>query len=182
VPATRAAKEAEVNSLRDRFERSVAAVFVDFRGLDVEAATNLRNEFRKVGVEYKVVKNTLVKLALRGTPLGDDGELTKLLVGPTGIAWSYEDPSAAAKVVKAFRKDDVAAKKLQAKFAVMEKQVMAGARVETDLANMPGKNEVRAMLLAQLLAPAQSLVRQLTAPGQNLAFAFDARKRQLEEG
>ena len=59
---------------------------------------------------------------------------------------------------------------------------MAGARVETELASMPGKDEVRAMLLAQLMAPAQSLLRQLNAPGQNLAFAFDARRRQLEEG
>jgi ribosomal protein L10 len=47
---------------------------------------------------------------------------------------------------------------------------------------MPGKNEIRAMLLAQLLAPAQSLVRQLNAPGQNLSYALDARRRQLEEG
>jgi large subunit ribosomal protein L10 len=58
---------------------------------------------------------------------------------------------------------------------------MEGPRVETELATMPGKDEIRAMLLAQLLAPAQSLVRQLNAAGQNLSYVLDARKRQLEE-
>ena len=58
---------------------------------------------------------------------------------------------------------------------------MPGARVETVLATMPGKDEVRAMLLAQLLAPAQKLVHAAPGAGQNLAFALDARKRQLEE-
>ena len=71
---------------------------------------------------------------------------------------------------------------LTIKCGVLENQVMAGERVESVLATLPGKDEVRAMLLAQLLAPAQKLVMQLQAPGQNLAFALDARKRQLEDG
>ena len=87
-----------------------------------------------------------------------------------------------AKVVKEFRKDEVIAQKLTIKCGVLENQLMAAARVETELATLPGKDEVRAMLLAQLLAPAQKLVMQLSAPGQNLAFALDARKRQLENG
>jgi large subunit ribosomal protein L10 len=76
----------------------------------------------------------------------------------------------------------VIAQKLTIKCGVLENQLMAAARVETELATLPGKDEVRAMLLAQLLAPAQKLVMQLSAPGQNLAFALDARKRQLENG
>jgi large subunit ribosomal protein L10 len=59
---------------------------------------------------------------------------------------------------------------------------MEGSRVETELASMPGKDEIRAMFLATLLAPAQALVRQLAAPAQNLAYVLDARKRQLEAG
>ena len=181
MSSTHAAKSEQIDAIKDRFERATSAVLLNFRGLDVKNATELRNKFRAVGVDYKVVKNTLVKLAIKDTPL-DTEDFGAQLVGETAIAFSYEDPSAAAKIVKEFRSNDVLAEKLQVKCGVLENAFMAGPRVESELATMPGKDEVRAMLLAQLMAPAQSLVRQLTAPGQNLAFAFDARKRQLEEG
>lgn len=177
----RAAKENEVAEVRDRFNRATSTVFVDFRNLDVEAADKLRTSFRKAGIDYKVVKNTLIKLALKDTPLDLNGQLEEYLPGPTAIAWSYEDPSAAAKIIKEFRKDEAQAKKLRVKCGVLEQEVFSGERVEKELATMPGKDEVRAMLLAQLQAPAQNLLRQLSAPGQNFAYLLDARKRQLEE-
>jgi large subunit ribosomal protein L10 len=180
MSVTHAHKQEQIDLIKDRFARATAAVLVDFRGLNVAKTTQLRNAFRKVGVEYKVVKNTLIEKAIKGTKL-DDGKFVANLVGQTGIAWSYEDPSAAAKVLRDFRKDEAVAAKLAIKCGVIENMVMEGPRVETELASMPGKNEIRAMLLAQLLAPAQSLVRQLSAPGQNLCYALDARKRQLEE-
>jgi large subunit ribosomal protein L10 len=180
MSTTHAHKQEQIDLIKDRFARATAAVLVDFRGLNVAKTTELRNAFRKVGVEYKVLKNTLIEKAIKGTKL-DDGKFVANLVGQTGIAWSYEDPSAAAKVLKDFRKDEAVAAKLAIKCGVVENTVMEGSRVETELATMPGKDEIRAMLLAQLLAPAQSLVRQLSAPGQNLSYALDARKRQLEE-
>jgi large subunit ribosomal protein L10 len=175
-----AQKNQRVEAIRERFSRATSAVLVDFKGLDVESATELRVQFRKAGVEYKVVKNTLVKLALKGTKLESNQKLQGYLVGPTGVAWCYEDPSAAAKIIKSFREDEKRAEKLTVKCGVLETAVISGERVESELATMPGKDEARAMLLAQLQAPAQSLLRQLTAAGQNLAFALDARKRQLE--
>src|SRR6185312_11441986 len=99
-----------------------------------------------------------------------------------GVAWTYEDPAAAAKIIRDFRKDEAVASRLAVKCGVIENTVMEGPWVETELASMPGKDEIRAMLLATLLAPAQALVRQLNAPGQNLSYALDARKCQLEEG
>lgn len=180
MSASHASKSEQIDAIRDRFERATSAVLLNFRGLDVKRVTDLRTQFRNAGVDYKVVKNTLVKLAVKDTPL-DNEEFSSQLVGETAIAFSYEDPSAAAKIVKEFRKDDLQAEKLQVKCGVLENEYMAGERVETELATMPGKDEVRAMLLAQLMAPAQNLVRQLQAPGQNLAFALDARMRQLEE-
>ena len=96
----------------------------------------------------------------------DTDEFKKHLTGETGIAWSYEDPSIAAKVVKEFRKDDVTRRSSTIKCGVLEDQVMPASAVETELATMPGKDEVRAMLLAQLMAPAQKLVMQLTAPAR----------------
>src|ERR1700759_2107751 len=99
----RATKDVQIGEIKARFDKSTAAVFLDFKGMTVEHVTKLRAEFPKAGVEYKVLKHTLVR-----HPLKDAAFKTKLddvLVGPTGIAWSYEDPSAAAKVVKAFKKD-----------------------------------------------------------------------------
>lgn len=177
--ATQIPKQEEIEAIRERFGRSTAAVLVGFRGLNSAETTELRNQFRTAGVDFHVVKNSLVKLAVKDTGL-DTVAFTGTLAGETAIAWTYEDPSLAAKVIKAFRKDEVVAKKLTIKCGVLESQVMAAERVETELATLPGKDEVRAMLLAQLMAPAQKLVMQLSAPAQNLAFVLDARKRQLE--
>lgn len=178
VNATRLAKEAEVAKIKESFENAIAAVLVDFRGTTVETITELRARFRAKGVEYRVVKNNLVKKALEGTPLAENDEFLKALAGPTAIAWSFEDPSTAAKVIKDFRKEGDAHEKLTVKCGVLENEVFVGERVEKELATLPGKDEIRAMLLAQLLAPAQSLVRQLSAPAQNFAYVLDALVRE----
>jgi large subunit ribosomal protein L10 len=171
-------KTEKISAIREEFAKASSAVLLDFTGLDMASETQLRVAFRKAGITYKVLKNTLVRRAVAGTPL--DGEaFFQHLAGPTGIAWSGEDPSAAAKVVKEFRKDEVRAQRLRVKCGVLEGTVMAGARVETEMASMPGKDEARAMLLAQLLAPMQKLVMQLNAAGQQLALVLDARARQL---
>jgi len=178
TPSTiRPEKLQAVELVRERFSRAVSAVLLDFRGIDVLTISDLRNRFRDQGVEYRVVKNNLVKKALLGTSL--EGKLDEHLKGPTGIAWSFEDPSAAAKIVRDFRKEDVG-EKLGVKCGLLDETVMEGPRVETELASMPGKDEVRAMLLAQMMAPAQRLVQQLGAPAQNLAYALDAYRRQQE--
>src|ERR1700746_3820302 len=143
----RATKGAEISEIKGRVARMTAAVFLDFKGMTVENVTRLRAEFRKAGVEYKVVKNTLVRHALKDAPF--KSKLGNALVGMTGIAWSYEDPSAAAKVVKAFRKDP-AGEKLQIKGGLIEGSILDAGGVEEQLATMPGKNELRAKLLATM--------------------------------
>src|SRR6202021_3698580 len=132
--------------------------------------------FRAAGVEYKVVKNTLVKHAIKST--GYSGKLDKALVGMTGIAWSYEDPSAAAKIVKAYRKED---EKLQIKAGLIEGAVLDAKGVEDQLATMPGKDELRAMLLATLQAPLQQFVALLQAPAQNFVYVLAAKKQKGRE-
>lgn len=174
-----AAKQDEVALIRDRFSKATTAVLLDFKGVNVEQLTTLRAEFRKAGVEYRVVKNTLVKIALKGTAF-DTPEVNEQLKGQTGIAWSFEDPSAAAKVIKNFRAANDANGKLSVKCGVVDAKVMPGPQVESVLATMPGKNELRAQLLATLQAPAQNLVRLLQAPGQNLAYLLDAYRRKQE--
>ncbi|MCS6796920.1 MAG: 50S ribosomal protein L10 [Myxococcota bacterium] len=175
----RDAKNAQIAQIRDRFRRSASAVFVDPRHVDVETITNLRVRFREKGVEYRVAKNTLVRRALEGTPYERAG-VDRLLVGMTGVAWSYEDPTAAARVLKAFRAENEKHGKLTIKGGVVESTLFGAEEVESTLATMPGRDEVRATLLATLQAPAQRLVGQLAAPMQSLVRVLDARRRQLE--
>jgi large subunit ribosomal protein L10 len=170
----RSVKDTQIGFIRSRFDKMTAAVFLDFKGMTVEAVTKMRAEFRKAGVEYKVVKNTLVKHALKDAPY--KSKLEDALVGMTGIAWSYEDPSAAAKVVKAFRKDP-AGEKLQIKAGLIEGSILDATGVEEQLATMPGKNELRAKLLATLQAPLQNFVALLAAPQQNFVYLLAAKER-----
>jgi len=170
----RTTKEAQIGAIRSRFDKMSAAVFVDFTGMTVEHVTKLRAEFRKAGVEYKVCKNTLVKYALKDVPYR--AKLDDVLAGATGIAWCYEDPSAAAKVLKAFRKDP-AGEKLQIKAGLIEGSVLDAKAVEDRLATMPGKNELRATLLATLQAPMQRFVALLNAPPQNFVYLLSAKER-----
>jgi large subunit ribosomal protein L10 len=168
-------KDARIGEIRARFDKMSAAVFLDFKGMTVEHVTQLRAEFRKAGVDYKVCKNTLVKHALKEASF--KAKLDDALAGMTGIAWSYEDPSAAAKVVKAFRKEP-AGEKLQIKAGLVEGSILDAKAVEEQLATMPGKNELRAKLLATLQAPLQSFVALLAAPSQNFVYVLSAKERK----
>jgi large subunit ribosomal protein L10 len=154
--------------------------------MNVEQVSKLRDTFRAQGVEYKVVKNTLVKQALADRAWS--ANLAGVLTGMTGVAWSYEDPSAAAKVVKAFAKEN---EKLQIKAGLIDGQVLDAKGVENQLANMPGKDEMRAQLLALLKQPAENLVRLLNTPAtdlvrllntpaQNALGVLEAQKHKLE--
>ncbi len=171
----RETKSEHIGQIRARFDKMTAAVFLDYKGMTVESATKLRDEFRKAGVEYKVCKNTLVKQALKGQPYVD--QLGPALRGMTGIAWSYEDPSAAAKVVKAFKKE-AAGEKLGIKAGLIEGSVLDAKAVENQLATMPGKDELRATLLATLQAPLQQFVALLQAPAQNFVYLLSAKERK----
>jgi large subunit ribosomal protein L10 len=171
----RATKDLQIGEIKTRFDKMTAAVFLDYKGMTVENDTKLRAEFRKAGVEYKVCKNTLVKHAIKDHAWAK--QLDATLVGMTGIAWSYEDPSAAAKVVKAFKKD-AAGDKLTVKAGVVDGTVIDGKAVENQLATMPGKDELRSMLLATLQAPLQQFVALLQAPTQNLVYVLAAKERQ----
>jgi large subunit ribosomal protein L10 len=169
----RATKATAISEIKGRFDKMTSAVFLDFKGMTVEEVSKLRTEFRKNGVDYRVVKNTLVRKAVADKPWSK--LLNETLKGFTGVALSYEDPSAAAKVVKAFRKDN---EKLQIKAGLVEGQLLDGKAVESQLATMPGKNELRAMLLATLQAPLQNFVALLQAPSQNFVYLLSAKERE----
>ena len=169
----RAQKEAEVAEIQDRFGKMASAILTDFRGLDVEKLNSLRREFDKVNVEYKIVKNTLVKRAVGEADYAE--KLGKHLVGPTAVAWSYEDPVAPAKIVADFSKSN---EKFKIKCAVLDGEVLDEAQV-IQLSKMPGKDEIKAQLLATFMAPAQTMVRLLAAAPTNFMYLLNARKEAL---
>jgi large subunit ribosomal protein L10 len=170
----RVQKQDQINEIRDRFSRMASAVVTDFRGLDVVSATRLRDEFRKVGVEYKVIKNKLFGLAVKDAPFHD--KLVDYLVGPTAVAWSFDDPAAPARVAVSFAKTN---DKLRIKCAVVGTDVYDDKGV-VNLSKMPGKNELLGTMLATFMAPAQSFVRLLAAGPTNFVYVLDARRRQME--
>ena len=181
LATTREGKTKVIGEVKSKFDKATSVVLLDYKGMNVETVTKLRASFRKAGVEYKVVKNTLVKQALKDSAY--NGKLNDVLVGMTGIAWSYEDPSTAAKVVKAFKKDEgEAGEKLQVKAGLIDGAVLDGKAVETQLATMPGKDELRAQLLATFQAPLQQFVMLLNAPAQNFVYLLSAKEREGEKG
>jgi large subunit ribosomal protein L10 len=97
----------------------------------------------------------------------------------TAVAWSFEEPSAAARAVKDFRREN---EKLKIKAGLLEGVVLPPEAVETQLAALPSKDEARAMLLATLMAPAQRFVMLLNAPARNLVGVLAAKQRQAESG
>lgn len=168
-------KSAQIDEIKEKFSKMASAVMTDFRGLDVESMTSLRDEFRKVGVDYKVVKNKLLGIATQEE--GFQPELLPYLKEPTAVAWSYDDPSSSAKVIVDFAKKN---DKLKIKCAVLDGDVLDEQGVIA-LSKMPGKNELLATLLATFMEPATGFVRLLQAAPTNFVYLLDARRRQLEE-
>jgi large subunit ribosomal protein L10 len=169
----RTQKAQQIAELKEKLQKSAAIVLADYRGLTVPAVTSLREDFRKQQCEYKVYKNTLVKLAISGTPMEKMG---KYLEGPTAIVFSWDSPSAAAKVAKEFAKNN---DKFKIKGGYLEGNILDEKGVVAS-ADLPGKDEIRAALLATFAAPATNLVRTLNAGVQNFAYLLDARRRGLE--
>ena len=164
----RSEKEAIVAEVAERASRAVAMYFADFAKLTVAEETNLRREFRNSGVEYTVVKNTLARKALEKLS-GYDRVFDKL-VGPTGIAFSYDDPSAPAKIIKKFSEKSG---KFQLKAAIVEKQIYDGSKLG-ELASMPTRKEVVASILGSLQAPISGVVGAINAVARDLVSVIDA--------
>ena len=169
----RAQKVEQIKDIRSRFDRMTSAVFLDFTGMTVEEVTKLRDTFRAKGVEYKVVKNTLVEKALADQKYV--GELGNVLKGMTGIAWSFEEPSMAARVLKDMGKEN---EKLKVKAGLLDGQVLNAQAVTEQLAMLPSKDEMRARFLATLNAPAQRFVMLMNAPAREFVGVLAAKGRK----
>src|SRR5687768_1060252 len=169
----RAQKNEAIKDIRARFDKMSSAVFLDFTGMTVEEVSKLRDKFREKGIDYKVLKNKLVEKALADQPWVSG--LKPVLKGMTGVAWSFEEPSAAARIVKDFVKEN---EKLKVKAGLLEGQVLDAKQVENQLATLPNKDEARAMLLATMIAAPQRFVMLLNAPARNFVGVLAAKERK----
>lgn len=158
---TREDKQLEVTALSERFGRSKAAFLVDFKGMDVESIVRLRKTLKPIQSEMKVVRNTLAIRALADHPTLKPA-LESKLVGTNAIVFAFEDPSAAAKALAKFGKEVEA---FQLKSGVMDGAALDEAGIQY-LATLPGKNELRAMMLGVLSAPMTKFLGTMQAvPG-----------------
>ena len=156
-------KQQVVSEIADKFRNSKSAVLVDYRGLNVAESTELRNQLREAGVEFKIYKNTMVRRATAETELTG---LDEVLVGPTALAFSEDDVVAPAKVLNNFAKDHEA---LEIKGGVVEGEVATLEQIK-ELADLPNYEGLVSMFLSVLQAPIR-----------NFAYATQAVADQKEE-
>ena len=150
------AKQAVVAQLKDKVAASVSGVLVDYKGITAEADTKLRKELREAGVEYTVIKNTLLKRAIEGTEL--EG-MSSVLEGTTALAVSNEDQIAPARILNKFAKDSNG--KFVIKSGYMDGKVMTPAEIAA-IADLPGKEGLIQMLLSVLVSGPRGLACALS--------------------
>lgn len=160
-------KKQIVEQMVEKLKSASAGVLVDYRGLTVEQDTDLRNQLRKAGVEYKVVKNTLTRFAAK--EVGYDA-LDPVLNGPTSLAVSYEDPVAAAKILTEFAKKN---EKLEIKAGFVDGKVINVNEIKA-LADLPPKEVLIAKVLGGFNAPISGFVNVLNGNLRGLAVALNA--------
>lgn len=164
VGTARQAKAQIVHEVAERLGQSASVVIVDYRGLKVGDDFELRRRLRAARVEYRVLKNTLVRLA--AAQVGVEG-LDHLLEGPTAVAFSVDDPTVGPRELLAFAKDH---EQLQFKGGLLNGQVLDAARVQA-LATLPSREVLLAQVAGALAAPLVATATVLSAPLRGLAVA-----------
>jgi len=174
VRASHGAKAETVAAVHQRLKSAKMAIVTEYRGLSVAQITRLRREIRQASGEYHVIKNTLVRRALENTVFGD---LEKLLEGPNGWVFAYDDPVVLSKALIKFADDN---DKLRIKGGVFEGKFMDTAGVKI-LSQMPSKPELQARVLAMINAPATQLVRLIQEPGARVVRLMESLRKTKAE-
>jgi large subunit ribosomal protein L10 len=166
-------KKAIVSQVMQIAKDAPSAIAAEYRGLSVSELTEFRAKAREQGVYVKVVKNTLAKLALEGTPYEC---MREGLVGPLMLAFSQEDPGSAARLIKGFAKDN--------KLLVVKMISIGGELLEASelakLASLPTKDQGISLVMAVMKAPIEKLVRTLAEPHAKMVRTVAAVRDQKQ--
>ncbi|NIK80148.1 large subunit ribosomal protein L10 [Paenibacillus castaneae] len=152
-------KQEAVAVIAAKIAASSSTVVADYRGLNVAQVTELRKQLREAGIEFQVLKNSLVRRATEGT---DYVELNNILTGPTAIAFGNEDAVAPAKILNDFAKKNDA---LKLKGGVVEGKVVSMEEIQA-LAELPSRDGLLSMLLSVLQAPVRNFALAVKAVGE----------------
>ena len=164
-----------VNALKEKLERSTIALTADYTGVSVNEMTELRRRMRAAGVEFTIIKNTLMDLAAEAA---QRPQIKEIVQGPTAIAFGYDDPLDVAKAVSEYVRTTRSV--LAVRGAILgDGPVMSPSEVNR-LATLPSKPQLVANLMRQLQSPIQRLMGVMNGPLQNLDSLLQARIRQLE--
>jgi large subunit ribosomal protein L10 len=170
----RTEKDTSISELRGLLGQAQAVVLTDFRGMTVAEMTELRGLLRKQAVQYRVVKNTLARIAVQDGALK---ELSRYLEGPTAVAVSRKDPVAPSKILSAWARGR---DKFQIKAGVVEGRIVSAADVIA-LGNLPPREVLLGRMAGVLQAPIQGLVTVLSASLRGLAVALNQVREQREK-
>ena len=164
-----------VNAIKEKLERCTIALTANYTGISVNEMVELRRRMRAAGVEFTVVKNTLMDLA---ADAAQRPQVKEIVQGPTVVAFGYGDPQDVARAVSEYVRTSRSTLAVQG--AVLENGPVLPPEVVSRLATLPSKPQLVANLMGQLQAPMQRLLTVLNGPLQNLEYLLQARIRQLE--
>lgn len=172
MSVSKEAKVVVVSEVQEKLEKAKSAILIDYIGLTVAEVTELRNQFRAAGVEYRVIKNTMISRA--AGKIGIEG--LEKLAGPTAVAFSYDDPTAGARIILDYQKK---VKKTQIKSGVLGNKLINDHDV-VELSKIPAKPILVAQLLGVMNGPARGLVTVMSGTARGLVTVLSAIKDQKE--
>lgn len=168
-------KIATVEEIKEKLSSAKIAILTEFQGLNVAEITELRKLFREADVDYKVYKNTLMRIAAR--QLGVSG-IDEYLVGTTALAFSRDDLVSSAKIVKDFGAKH---RNFRVKAGILDKKLIASDDVIA-LANIPSREVLLAMVLGEIQAPISALLSVLQGPIRDLACVLKNLAEKKKKG
>lgn len=174
----RAQKVELVEELSEKLKTTPLVVLADYRGVTVPEITELRRQFREQGISYRVIKNTLTRRAVEGTPMEEIGEH---LTGMTGVMMSGEDPIAAAKLLRSATKDLRKAERFVIKGGFFDGDAIDAAMVDK-VADLPSKEELLVMLLRTMQEGPRQVLGVIQGPARDLLMILKNYENKLSEG
>jgi len=166
-------KQKVIKEIEQKLENAELVVFTDYRGINVEEMTDLRNRLRVPGVEYKVLKNTMTEFALQN--LGYEDVISHI-EGPNAVLFSNEDPVGPAKTIFEFIKEY---KKLEVKIGILEGQTISAEKIKS-LAELPSREVLLGQVVGTMQAPISSFVYVLNANLTGLVRALEQVREKRE--